>query len=203
MKAKTFLSTWSGALTVALALLVVAPALAQQEGVLTAEEMLAADSDGDGFRDYQELLGGSDPFDAENIPDAAPRVTAQTKQEIIAHSGVPNPTCRTGFWQVGTLCIDSTIQSPDQFANVMFYCQNRRARVATYGDLYYVYWNAIGLRAHYNPDGKWIGPGLISDDNALCGNRVVDTNPDNDVFNFEGTCHKFDSRAYWCVHDLQ
>ena len=194
MKAKTVVWTWSKVFAVVFALLVVAPAWAQ------TEEILTADSDGDGFRDYQELLAGSDPFDAEDIPDAAPRVTAQATQEM---SGVPSATCRPGFGQIGTLCIDSTVQSPDHFANVLFYCQNRRARVAAYGDLYYVYWNAIHLRAQYNPSGKWIGPGLISDDHALCGNSVVDRNPDNDVFNFEGTCHKFDSRAYWCVHDLQ
>jgi hypothetical protein len=177
---------------------------AQAEDTSQADqELLAVDSDGDGFLDYQELLAGSDPFDAESIPDAAPKVKEQAKRGIVAQSGVPSPACRAGFQPIGTLCIDNVVQSPDHFANVLFYCQNRRARVATYGDLYYVYWTAIHLRAQYNPDGKWIGPGLISDDHALCGNRVVDRNPDSDVFNFEGTCHKFDSRAYWCVHDLQ
>ena len=73
MKTRTVLSTWNGALAMVLALLVVAPALAQEKKGLTVEEALAADSDGDGFRDYQELLAGSDPFDAENIPDAAPK----------------------------------------------------------------------------------------------------------------------------------
>ena len=146
MKARTVLSTWNGALAMVLALLVVAPALAQEKRGLTVEEVLAADSDGDGFLDYQELLAGSNPFDAENIPDAAPKAQAGTEQGIIAQSGVPSPTCRAGFRQVGTLCIDTTVQNPDQFPNVMFYCQNRRARVATYGDLYYVYWTRIDLR---------------------------------------------------------
>jgi hypothetical protein len=137
--------------------------------------------------------------DIDGVPVTPPKLQTSSVQSL---SGVPSPTCRAGFRQIGnTLCISSDVQAADHFANVLFYCQDKRARVASYGDLYYLYWYAQSLRVVYNANGRWIGPGLISDDNALCGNS--DTITDAQVFNFEGTCNKFNIRGYWCAHDLQ
>jgi hypothetical protein len=137
--------------------------------------------------------------DIDGVPMMPPKLEKPSMQ---SNAAVPSPTCRAGFRQIGnTLCISSDVQSADQFPNALFYCQDKRARVASYGDLYYLYWYARFLRSAYNANGRWIGPSLIGDDTALCGNSNTDT--DGQVFNFEGTCNKFDYRGYWCAHDLQ
>jgi hypothetical protein len=85
----------------------------------------------------------------------------------------------------------------------MLNCRNQYGRVATYGDLYYLYRNTI-QDASYNPNGKWLGPELTADDQALCGNADITQDRDGDQSNFEGTCNKGDWwRAYWCAHDKE
>lgn len=117
--------------------------------------------------------------------------------------GFPTNFCRPGYIPVGPrLCISQFVQSANYFDDAIVNCRNQRGRVATYGDLYYLYRNT-GLDASYNPNGKWIGEDLISDDNALCGNRDITFNGDGDQYNFEGTCHKLNVRAYWCAHDRE
>jgi hypothetical protein len=116
-------------------------------------------------------------------------------------AGFPTGTCRAGFIQAGPrLCISEFVQDAAQFDTAMARCRNQRAYVASYGDLYYLYVNTA-LDANYNPNGRWIGPDLVADDTAFCGNRNITANGDGDQENFEGTCNKNDRRNYWCAHD--
>ena len=121
--------------------------------------------------------------------------------QSVSAAGFPSFNCRPGFIQAGPrLCIDRIVQQPTQFDTAMVRCRNRRSYVASYGDLYYIYRNT-GLDSLYNPNGRWIGRDLVSDDRALCGNRNITFNGDGDQENFEGTCHKNNVRGYWCAHD--
>jgi hypothetical protein len=121
-------------------------------------------------------------------------------------AGFPRPTCGPGFINAGPrLCIDQFVQSATDFDTAMVRCRNRFAYVASYGDLYYLYVNT-GLDASYNPNGKWIGPDLSADDQALIGNRNITFSTDGDQENFEGTDTDIKdnigvSRPYWCAHD--
>lgn len=119
----------------------------------------------------------------------------------VAAVGFPTAACRPGYIQAGPrLCMSQFVQNAASFANAMVSCRNQRGRVASYGDLRYLYVNT-NLDASYNPNGRWIGPELSADDQALCGNRDITSDNDPDIGNFEGTCNRFDSRAYWCAHD--
>jgi hypothetical protein len=116
-------------------------------------------------------------------------------------AGFPTAACRAGFIQAGPrLCISELVQDAAEFDTAMRRCRSQRAYVASYGDLYYLYVNTA-LDANYNPNGRWIGPDLVADDHAFCGNRVIDRDGDGDQENFEGVCHKNDVRGYWCAHD--
>lgn len=84
----------------------------------------------------------------------------------------------------------------------MVSCRNKLAYVASYGDFRYLSFNTA-LEGLYNPNGRWIGPDLSADDNALCGNRDITVDGDPDRTNFEGTCNKNDIRAYFCAHDRE
>ncbi|MGR9107674.1 MAG: hypothetical protein ACU843_12155 [Gammaproteobacteria bacterium] len=120
---------------------------------------------------------------------------------VVSAAGFPTAACRPGFIQAGPrLCIDQFVQAATNFDEAMNRCRNRRAYVASYGDLYYLYRNTA-LDPSYNPSGRWIGPDLVGDDTALCGNRAITINGDGDQENFEGQCHKNDNRTYWCAHD--
>jgi hypothetical protein len=79
------------------------------------------------------------------------------------------------------------------------YCRNRKARVATYEDLYYLY-VSTSMDATYNPKGRWLGD-FVDDDDILCGNKDITSNNDPDIFNFEGNCNKNATRTFWCAHD--
>ena len=115
--------------------------------------------------------------------------------------GFPAATCRTGFREVGRLCISINAFNARRFDEAVRTCRNQRARVASYGDLYYLYRTNSSLAATYNPNGKWLGPDLAYDDEALCGSRSITSSSDGDISNFENECSKFDSRAFWCAHD--
>jgi len=115
--------------------------------------------------------------------------------------GFPTAACREGFIQAGPrLCITQAVQQAAQFDTAMVRCRNKRARVATYGDLYYLYRN-VTWDYLYSPGEKWLGEDVIRDDTALCGNMPTwgDDTPSQE--NFEGTCNKNDIRQYWCAHD--
>ncbi len=108
--------------------------------------------------------------------------------------------CRSGFLLAGArLCISVNAHSARTYANAMTYCRERRSRVASYGDLRYLFVRT-GIDAAYNPSGRWIG-NFVDDDRALCGNRSITRDNDPDIGNFEGTCSRFDNRSFWCAYD--
>lgn len=108
--------------------------------------------------------------------------------------------CRAGFQPAGArLCISVNAHSARTYANAMTYCKDRGSRVASYGDLRYLYVRTA-VDAAYNPRGRWIG-NFVDDDRALCGNRDITRDNDPDIGNFEGTCNRFDSRSFWCAYD--
>ena len=108
--------------------------------------------------------------------------------------------CRSGFMPAGSrLCISTNANSARSYANAMVFCRDRRSRVASYGDLRYLYVRT-GIDAAFNPNGRWIG-NFVDDDRALCGNRAITRDNDPDIGNFEGTCNRFDTRSFWCAYD--
>jgi len=112
----------------------------------------------------------------------------------------PSGACRAGFREAGSrMCITTNTANASTFANALVYCKDRLSRVASYGDLRYLYVRT-SFDAAYNPSGRWIG-NYVGDDRALCGNRSVTSNNDSDIANFEGTCSRFDNRSFWCTYD--
>jgi hypothetical protein len=163
-------------------------------------DVVFEDSDKDGYPDVTEDEEGTDPFDPQDTPII--RMVEEQEGTVQTKAAVPAPGCRAGFLQAGTdLCISADPISARQFNVAMITCQGQKARVASYGDLSFVYL-ASQLDARYNPSGRWIGPDLVSDDRALCGNRSITGNNDPDQNNFEGTCNKSDNRQFWCAHDI-
>lgn len=159
--------------------------------------LVEEDSDGDGTPDLTEIQEQTNPLDAEEYP-GAPAADFQPRS-----SGVPTPSCPTGFRNIGqSFCMSALPISARQFPVAVLTCKSARARVATYGDLFTLY---VGteLDPLYNPLGRWIGPELVGDDQALCGNRSITVNGDVDIGNFEGPCAKTETREFWCVRDLQ
>ena len=159
------------------------------------------DTDGDGFPDLTESLELTNPFDATNYPGSDMPAEKADEGEV-ADPGFPATSCRSGYRQAGSrLCISTNVHNARSYANAMVYCRDRRGRVASYGDLRYLYVRT-SLDAAYNPSGRWIG-NFVDDDRALCGNRSITTNNDPDIGNFEGECSRFDNRNFWCAHDRQ
>jgi hypothetical protein len=130
--------------------------------------------------------------------------------EPASAAGFPKPSpCRPGFVSPGfgaapRLCIDQFEQSATDFDTAMLRCRNRLAYVASYGDLYYILKTiTFPPRNLYNPNGKWIGPDLVGDNQALIGNRDIQFIFDPAVEDFESIGSKFDVRSYWCAHDVE
>lgn len=160
----------------------------------TDRALYLQDTDGDTYPDLTERLEGTSPRDAEDFPGRAPEsVTAMA-------SGFPTTLCRPGFRQAGSrLCISDTVQDAQTLANASVLCRDQRAYVCGYEELRYLYIRT-GLDATFNPEGRWIGQ-WVADNEGLCGNRSITFDNDPDIGDFEGTCSRFDSRAYWCCHD--
>lgn len=182
--------------------------LAAEEMFDTDTQTLLQDTDGDGYPDKTEQIGGTDPFDATDYPGSGDTQTTSPQSvskggSLISPSnvaGFPTSSCRPGFRQAGArLCISTNVQNADRFDQAVHFCRDQRARVATYGDLFYLYVHS-GLDATYNPNGKWIG-NIVGDDDVFVGNRSITFNNDPDMWNFEGVGKKWDSRNYWCAHD--
>jgi hypothetical protein len=164
----------------------------------TAQEaLLENDSDGDGFPDITEVQEQTDPLDAEDYPGAL-------AADFQAQRGVPVASCPGGMRSIaGVFCIHTDPIFPAKsFLDAALLCTLIKGRLATAHDLYAIY-TLTTLEPLYNPQGRWIGPELVGDDQALCGNRQVTSGTDPDRVNFEGTCNKADLREYWCVRDLQ
>ena len=136
--------------------------------------------------------------------DAARRDNARVLNGTAAYianfrvsAGTP---CRSGFMAAGSrLCITTDAVGARTFANAHVYCMDRRARVASYTDLRYLYTRTI-LDAAFNPNGRWLGD-WTGDDQVLCGNKSITADGDSDTANFDGTCNRFDSRGFWCAYD--
>jgi hypothetical protein len=143
-----------------------------------------------------EVQEQTDPGDAEDAP-GTPAADFQ------AQSGVPTPSCGSIFRNIANLfCINTNPLAPARsFPEAAITCKQFKGRVATYLDLFAVY-VLTTLETSYNPQGRWIGPELVGDDQALCGNRSITADGDADTGNFEGLCNKADRREYWCVIDL-
>ncbi len=108
--------------------------------------------------------------------------------------------CRAGFQPAGArLCVSVNAHNAQTYANATTYCRDRRSRVASYGDLRYLYVRTAADAA-YNVKGRWIG-NFVDDDKALCGNRDITSDNDSDIGNFEGKCSRFDNRQFWCAYD--
>jgi hypothetical protein len=127
---------------------------------------------------------------------------------LASAGNIPVASCPNGYRTIrfpsGTaagICIHSTPGPVTTFQNAAFLCQLAGAHVASAEDLSFVY-TSTSLEAFYNPNGKWLGPGVVGDDQALCGNRDITFNGDPDQTNFEGPCNKSSSRQYWCAMDL-
>jgi hypothetical protein len=159
----------------------------------TDRGVLLVDTDGDGFPDLTESIEMTNPLDANDYPGSdAP--------DEAADPGFPATSCRSGYRQAGSrLCISPNVHNAKTYANAIVYCRDRRGRVASYGDLRYLYVRT-SLDAAYNPNGRWIG-NFVDDDKALCGNRSITVNNDPDIGNFEGECNRFGNRNFWCAHD--
>lgn len=128
------------------------------------------------------------------------RVLNATAPLIANFRSRASAACRSGFVAVGSrLCIDANVRPATRYHNALVLCRDRRARVATYGDLRYLYTRS-SLDAAYNPKGRWIGD-IIGDDHTLCGNKAVTADGDSDIGNFEGSCNKSNRRNYWCAYD--
>ena len=112
----------------------------------------------------------------------------------------PATSCRPNYRQVGSrLCISTNVQDAARFEVAMQRCRNQLGRVATYGDLFYLYITTT-LDASYSPLEKWIG-NIVQDNEVFYGNRAITFNNDPDMWDFEGTSSKTASRTYWCAHD--
>jgi hypothetical protein len=167
-------------------------------------EVGSEDSDNDGFPDVTEDQEGTDPFDPQDTPII--RMVEEQEGEFQTKAAVPADRCHqtndNHFRQIGNeLCISRNPISARRFDVAMVTCQNLKARVATYGDLSFIFLTST-LDGQYNPNGRYIGPDLVSDDRVLIGNRPITGNNDPDASNFEGTDSKLKPREFWCAHDL-
>ena len=157
------------------------------------EVLLEDDSDGDGTPDITEVQEQTNPLHAEDYPGAP--VT-----DLQAASGVPVASCFSSMRSIaGLFCIHNNPLFPARsFPEAAMTCKNLGGRIATYLDLFAVYVHT-NLEPLYNPLGRSIGPELVGDDQALCGNRSITVDGDTDTGNFEGICNKTDKREWWCV----
>lgn len=180
----------------------------------------SVDTDGDTYIDADERYLGTDPHDSTDYPgsgsrghDSAKRTVESAPEETIPDdkagnttlnaSGFPTTTCRSGYRAIYTrLCISTTAYNARRFFDAVNYCRARRGRVATYGDLYYLYRSASYLAATYNPYGRWIG-NVVGDDAVFHGNRHITSAGDGDINNFEGSGNKNSYRSFWCAHDRE
>ncbi len=161
----------------------------------TDRKVVLTDTDQDGFPDLTESLEATNPFDDTSYPGSD-----MPDADEAGDPGFPATACRSGYRQAGTrLCISTNVHNAGTYANAIVSCRDRRGRVASYGDLRYLYVRTT-LDAAYNPNGRWIG-NFVDDDKALCGNKAITSNNDPDIGNFEGECNRFDNRNYWCAHD--
>ncbi|MEM6293544.1 MAG: hypothetical protein AAGA54_19885 [Myxococcota bacterium] len=147
-----------------------------------AETDAWVDSDGDAAADPAEIDG----FNTNVDPAAV---------------GFPTWSCRAGFAQAKPrLCVNSSTPANYNYASAQNYCRDRRSRVCTREDYAYIFGGSNPPSASYNPKDYWLG-NTTGDDQALCGNRDITWQWDNDRFNFDGTCNVSDQKRFRCCHD--
>jgi hypothetical protein len=170
--------------------------------------MVLGDRDGDGVPDLTEGIAGSDPADASDTPRGR---TEEVIEEYLSQKVPRTPSqgvCLSNYVQFGPLCIWSNPQAYewryDDASNlcriVGGYLQVGNPRVATYEDLFHIYYWYSSATSSYNPKNRWIG-NTVGDNKVLCGNRHVNYSGDPDRYDFEGTCNKSDKRSFWCAYD--
>src|SRR5207247_950541 len=105
--------------------------------------------------------------------------------------------CAAGYAQVQEVCIHRNVVSVRQptvgltFPEAQLYCGGSQAtaRVATYADYLRVF-KTISDDQSFDPEGLWLGPDLVGDDQALVGNRPIRRDNDPNENNFEGIANK-------------
>lgn len=174
-------------------------------GFDTDRQIWLFDTDGDGFPDLTEQLGGTDPSDSSSNPLAL----AEAAAGVAAPSGVEKfqfSFCQPNFWiplntpvWAQRLCISNRVQGAVNLTQAIVNCRVQSARVCSYEDLAYLYLTSDD-DPNYDPYGKWLGD-WVSDDVVNVGNAHITFNNDPDIWNFEGEASKWDPRPYWCCHN--
>jgi hypothetical protein len=161
------------------------------------------DTDGDTFPDLTEELGGTDPRDPASNPlallEAAGRSSGGSGESKV---GFTRRNCRAGFMMVPGaphLCINQWVQNATNYTQAAANCRAQQARVCTYEDFGYLF-IATPYDATFNTAGRWLGD-FTQDNWVNCGNFSITFDNDPDIWDFEGTCSKWDRRDYWCCHD--
>jgi len=166
------------------------------------------DNDGDGIPDLTERIAGTDPEDSADIPRSR---IEKAVEELLSQKTPRTPTqgvCLSNYVQYGPLCIWGNSQTYnwryDDASNLCRilggYYQFANPRVATYEDLFHIYFWYSSDAFRYNPMDKWIG-NMVGDNRVLCGNRSVSYSSDPDRYDFEGNCNKNEQRSFWCAYD--
>ena len=166
------------------------------------------DSDGDGFPDLTEEIGGTDPQDRESNPkstlEAAAGADGGSEAQVgkAGKVGFQQATCRGGFYNwagAPRLCITLT-QNAEVYEQAAANCRAKSSRLCSYEDLGYLFIGS-SVDVIYDPSGqKWLGD-FVQNDYVNCGDLSVTFDNDPDTMNFEGTCSKFEKHPYWCCHD--
>jgi len=159
------------------------------------------DTDGDTFPDLTEELGGTDPLDKNSNPMALLGLSPEDSGENKV--GFTSRFCRDGFVAVPGapfLCISQWLQDAANYTQATVGCRLQKSRICSYEDLDYIYLTTK-YDASFNPaGGRWLGD-FVADDYVNCGNFSITFDNDPDIWNFEGTCSKWDRHEYWCCHD--
>ena len=111
--------------------------------------------------------------------------------------------CIPGYVQIRELCINVKPRDATSFPFSHETCRLEQitGRVATYTDYLLVARNVADVSL-FNPNGLWLGPDLVGDDQALVGNKDIDHPGDPDVSDFEGVGNKNENRGFRCAYDL-
>lgn len=159
------------------------------------------DTDGDTFPDLTEVLGGTDPLNKDSNPMALlgldPEASGETKV------GFTNRTCRDGFVAVPGapyLCISQWIHDAANYTQATTACRVEKSRLCSYEDLSYIYLTTKYDASFNAAGGRWLGD-FTQDNYVNCGNFSVTFDNDPDIWDFEGTCSKWERHEYWCCHD--
>lgn len=111
--------------------------------------------------------------------------------------------CIPGYVQIRELCINVEPRDATSFPFAHETCRLEQitGRVATYTD-YLLVERSVADVFLFNPNGLWLGPDLVGDDQALVGNTDIDHSGDPDVSDFEGVGNKNENRGFRCAYDL-